>query len=40
LNTNDGELMLELLLDCTDSSARDATGDMMRYLISKCKMIE
>jgi hypothetical protein len=40
LDCNQGEPMLEMLLDCVDSSARTAVGDLMRYLICKVKMIE
>lgn len=40
LETNNGEPILELLLDCMDSPARNAVGDLCRWLIAKCKMIE
>lgn len=40
LDTNDGEAMLEILLDCTDSTARNAVGDLWRWLLCKAKMIE
>ena len=40
LDCNQGEPMLEMVLDCMDSSARTAVGDLMRYLICKVKLIE
>jgi len=32
--------MLEILLDCSDSTARSTIGDLFCYLLSKLKMLE
>lgn len=34
------EIILEVLLDCTDSTARSACGDLFKYLITVLKMTE
>jgi uncharacterized protein YjgD (DUF1641 family) len=34
------ETMLEVLLDCTDSTARCALGDLFKYLVTMMKMAE
>lgn len=38
--TDGGEPIFELLLDCTDSTARSTIGDLFKYLLCKLKMIE
>lgn len=40
LDMNEGEPILELLLDCMDSPARNAVGDLWKWMLTKCKMIE
>jgi len=34
------DTMLEILLDCTDSSARHSIGDLFKFLLCKVKMME
>jgi hypothetical protein len=40
LDDNNGEQILEILLDCVDSTSRMAVGELWRWLLAKCKMIE
>lgn len=40
MDNSNGEAMLEVLLDCTDSTARSTIGDLFRYLITMVKMSE
>jgi hypothetical protein len=40
VETNNGEILLEILLDCTDSAARSHIGDLFRFLLCMVKGIE
>jgi len=40
VDTNDGEILLEILLDCTDGAARSHIGDLFRFLFCLVKMSE
>jgi len=40
ISDDNGEDLLEVLLDCPDSMARDSVGNLFRYLACRLKMIE
>lgn len=40
LANDNGEVLLEVLLDCTDSTARNACGDLWKWIFCNVKMIE